>query len=327
MKRKRRNNQLETIENHVVKLSTEACPSFEEAERLFYAEEKSKNRLKRTIAWHRENISAFKRALREQNIALDLEKITYRTIKNNFILYTIENWNNKPQTVNMRIRSLRQFFNFLVREGYLAQNPAARVEKLKTEEVLITALTHEQVKKILSATDRKTFTGLRDYTMLVLMLETGMRLSEISNLKISDINFKERSIKVFGKGARERVVPIQRRCKKQLKEYLKHRGMDLDHDYLFVTIDNDPMKNRSIQERLELLTSKAGLNGIKTSPHIWRHTFARFYILNGGDPFSLKKILGHRSWEMVHRYVNLFGSQVAAQHQKASPVEHLDDEF
>ena len=325
MKRKRRTNQLEATAAQVVKLSTEACPSFEEAEKLFYAEEKSKNRLKRTIAWHRENIKAFKKALKEQNISLNLEGINHRIIKNNFILYTIENWNNKPQTVNMRLRSLRQFFCFLVKEDYLAQNPAGRVEKLKTEEVLIVALTVDQVKKILKTADRNTFTGLRDYTMLLLMLETGMRLSELSGLKINDIDFQEGTIKVFGKGARERVVPVQRRCKKQLKRYLSFRGTDLSHDNLFVTIDNEPIKNRTIQERLEILTQKAGLTGIQTSPHIWRHTFARFYILNGGDPFSLKKILGHKSWEMVHRYVNLFGSQIVAQHQKASPVEHLDD--
>ncbi|MCG8401236.1 MAG: tyrosine-type recombinase/integrase [Firmicutes bacterium] len=325
MKRKRRTNQLEAAAARVVKLSTEACPGFEEAEKLFYAEEKSKNRLKRTIAWHRENIKAFKKALQEQNISLNLEEIDHRTIKNNFILYTIENWNNKPQTINMRIRSLRQFFSFLVEEGYLAQNPAVRVEKLKTEETLIVALTGAQVKKILKAVDRNTFTGLRDYTMLLLMLETGVRLSELSHLKINNINFQEGTVKVFGKGARERVVPIQRRCKKQIQQYISFRGTGLGHDHLFVTIDNEPIKNRTIQERLEILTQKAGLAGVQTSPHIWRHTFARFYILNGGDPFSLKKILGHKSWEMVHHYVSLFGSQVVAQHQKASPVEHLDD--
>jgi len=225
----------------------------------------------------------------------------------------------------MRVRTLRQFFNFLVNEGYLTQNPITAVEKLKTDEVIITALTNEQVKKILKSADRTTFTGLREYTMLLLMLETGIRLSEMSGLNTTDINFEEGSIKVFGKGARERVVPFQRRCRKQLKHYISYRCTDLDHDLLFVTIDNQPIKNRTIQERLEILTYKAGLTGVKTSPHIWRHTFARLYIMNGGDPFSLKKILGHKSWEMVHRYVNLFGHQVAVQHQKASPVEHLDD--
>ncbi len=163
--KKRRNNQLAPIsEATVVKIQKEAVPSFEEAEKLFYANEKAKNRLKRTIAWHRENIKAFKKALREQGIEPDLEKITHRTIKNNLVLYSIEKWDNKPQTVNMRIRTLRQFFGFLVDEGYLAENPAARVEKLKVAETLIVALNKEQVRSLLAVPDRNTFTGLRDYT-------------------------------------------------------------------------------------------------------------------------------------------------------------------
>jgi len=215
MKRKRRVNQLEDTEK-AVKLSTEACPIFKEAKKLFYAEQKSKNCRARTIAWHRENIRAFKKTLQEQKIPLDIEKITRRTIKNNFILYTIENWNNKPQTVNMGIRTIRQFLGYLVDEGYLDQNPAAEVGNLKTDNVLTVALTNEQIRKILKATSSNTFTGLREYTMLILMIETGLRLSEVSGLRISDVNFEEGSIKVLGKGAKERVVPIQRRCKKQL---------------------------------------------------------------------------------------------------------------
>jgi len=112
MKRKRRTNQLEAAAAQVVKLSTKACPSFEEAEKLFYAEEKSKNRLKRTIAWHRENIKAFKKALKEQHISLNLEDINHRIIKNNFILYTIENWNNKPQTVTCGFDPCASFLVF-----------------------------------------------------------------------------------------------------------------------------------------------------------------------------------------------------------------------
>ena len=96
MKRKRRVNQLNTVEPQVNNFSSEACPTFDEAEKLFYAEEKSKNRTPRTIAWNRENIKAFKKALQEQKIPLVIDQITRRTIKSNFILYTIEKWNNKP---------------------------------------------------------------------------------------------------------------------------------------------------------------------------------------------------------------------------------------
>ncbi|OPX92589.1 MAG: Tyrosine recombinase XerC [Pelotomaculum sp. PtaB.Bin104] len=314
-------------EQKVVMLSREALPDFEEAERLFYANEKAKNRLKRTIAWHRENINAFKKAMQEQGIELNLETITYRTIRNNLVLYAIEKWGNKPQTVNMRLRTLRQFFGFLVDEGYLAENPASKVERLKTAETLIVALNKEQVRRLLAVPDRKTFTGLRDYTIMLLLLDTGLRLSEISGMQMGDINFNENYIKVMGKGAKERTVPMQKKLKKVLKEYLLHRNNDApDHDYVFITVDNNPTNNRGIQERIEIISKKAGVTEVRTSPHTWRHTFARMYILNGGDPFSLKKILGHNSWEMVHRYVNLFGSEVSSQHKKASPLENLFDD-
>lgn len=92
---KRRKNQLPILDQKAVNLFQEAVPSFEEAEKLFYAGEKAKNRAKRTITCHRENIHAFKKALREQGIDLDLEKITHRTIRNNLVLYAIEKWGNK----------------------------------------------------------------------------------------------------------------------------------------------------------------------------------------------------------------------------------------
>ena len=324
---KRRKNQLQpNSEQKAVKLIQEAIPTFEEAEKLFYAGEKAKNRAKRTIAWHKENIHVFKKALHEQDIELNLEKITHRIIRNNLVLYSIEKWGNKPQTVNMRIRTLKQFFGFLVSEDYLVENPAARVEKLETKKILIISMTNEQVKRLLAVPDRKTFTGLREYTLMTLLLDSGLRLSEVSNLCIKDINFIENYIKVMGKGAKERIVPLQRKLKKILKKYLTHRGADLDHDFVFITIENRQMKNRLIQERLEIISSKACVNEIRTSPHIWRHTFARMYIANGGDPFSLKRILGHGSWEMVHHYVNLFSSEVSSQHKKYSPLENLHEE-
>lgn len=324
---KRRKNQLQQPpEQNAAKLSQEEIPSFEEAEELFYEGEKVKNRSKRTIAWHKENLHVFKKAMRENNIELNLEKITHRIIRKHLVLHSIEKWGNKPQTINMRIRTLRRFFDFLVIEGYLAENPAARVDTLETEETLIISMTNEQVKRLLAVPDRKTFTGLREYTLMTLLLDTGLRLSEVSNLCIKDINFVENHIKVMGKGAKERIVPLQRKIKKILKGYLTHRGADLDHDFVFITIENGQMKNRLIQEKLEIISSKAGVNGIRTSPHIWRHTFARMYISNGGDPFSLKRILGHRSLEMVHHYVNLFNSEVSSQHKKYSPLENLHDE-
>jgi integrase/recombinase XerD len=199
------------------------------------------------------------------------------------------------------------------------------VERLKTADVLIVSLSQDQVRRLMDVPDRKTFTGIRDYTIMSLLLDTGLRLSEVKGLRTGDLHFNENYLKVMGKGAKERVVPLQGKLKKLLKEYLSYRGK-LEHDTVFAGIDNNPITTRNIQNRLSIIAQKAGVTEIRTSPHTWRHTFARMYIVNGGDPFSLKKILGHNSWEMVHRYVNMFGGEVPAQHQKASPLSHLSDE-
>lgn len=324
MGRRRKNRIRQTAEPAQVKI-TEPVPSFEKSVSLFLNNEKAKNRKKRTLEWHRENFHAVKKAFSQQGTDLDLEKITSKTVTNHLVLYFIDK-GIKPQTINMRLRSLRQLFNFLVEQGFLIENPVLKVERLKTPERLVISLSDDQVHRLLRMPDKKTFTGLRDFTIMCLLLDTGVRLSEAASLQISDLHFAENHIKIMGKGSRERTVPLQGRLKTVLRKYLQHRG-DLEHDYVFVTIDDNPIQNRSIQERFELYADKAGLGHIRTSPHIWRHTFARLYVVNQGDAFSLKAILGHKSWEMVHHYVTLFGADIQTKHMKASPLKNLDSIF
>jgi len=213
---KRRKNQLSVKKKMPVVSVPEIVPSFVEAEKLFYLNEKAKNRSKRTIDWHRENLHSFKKALKEQEIELEIEKINPRIIKNNLVLYALDKWNNKPQTVNMRLRT-HQFFRFLVSEGYLQDNPVDKIERLSTEKVLIVSLSKDQVRLLLAAPDRNTFTGVRDYTIMNLLLDTGLRVSEISSITLGNLNFKDNYIQVLGKGAKERTVPFQGALKKLSK--------------------------------------------------------------------------------------------------------------
>lgn len=120
---------------------------------------------------------------------------------------------------------------------------------------------------------------------------------------------------------KERYVPLSADLKKVLREYIDIRG-PLPVQEVFVTIKNTPMKTRTVQGRLDLIAKEA--NVLKqSSPHIWRHTFSKYYILNGGDPFTLKKILGHEDWAMVHRYVDMFAPELKKQHSKYSPLKNL----
>ncbi len=295
--------------------------SFDDAVKIFIDEQKIRNRSPRTIDWHKENFHAVKKAFNEQKLQLAIP-LSPQAVKKNLILYCQEKLGNSPKTINMRLRSLKLLHTFLVREEILDSNPLQKVELLSTPKLLIQSLSDEQIQTLLRGPNRRTFTGLRDYTIMLLLLETGLRVSEIASIRLEDINLKEGYIKVMGKGAKERTVPIQSKFVKALKIYLHHRG-SLVTDTLFVTLNNKPLKVRSIQEQLKNISAKAGITQMRTSPHIWRHTFARKYIVNGGDVFSLKRIMGHSDWHMVHHYTNLFSSDVAKQHEKFSPLQNM----
>lgn len=230
----------------------------------------------------------------------------------------------KPTTVNTSLKGWRTFIRFLYEKGHIPKDIAADIKLLRTERRIIPAFTKTQIRQLLAAPDKSTFTGFRDYVLMLLLLETGVRISEVERIKITDINWSEKVIKIFGKGRKERYVPFQSTLARELKRYINARGV-LDHDFLFINIDNEPLKRRTMQENIKRYGEIARIKSVRVSPHTFRHTFAKLYILNGGDPFSLQKILGHTTQEMVQTYVSMFGTDIAQQHRKFSPLERLND--
>ncbi|MFD2702762.1 tyrosine-type recombinase/integrase [Paenibacillus shunpengii] len=228
------------------------------------------------------------------------------------------------ETINKYIRGWKAFFNFLRNNGYLMDSPFDNVKKIKSEKKLIHTFNVQQIKALLDTPNRNTFTGMRTYTIMLTFLDTGIRLSELENLKTTDIYWKERQFRVYGKGRKERLVPFSATLDKQLREYLAYRG-PLDHDYVFINIDNKPFLKRGIQQAIKEVGKESGIRGVRVSCHTFRHTFAKQYIINGGDAFSLQRILGHTSLDMVRVYVAMFGVDLSAQHAKYSPLEHLSE--
>ncbi|WP_261807891.1 tyrosine-type recombinase/integrase [Paenibacillus sp. N3.4] len=148
-------------------------------------------------------------------------------------------------------------------------------------------------------------------------------MSELCNVKIGDVFFKEQEIRITrGKGGKARRAPIQQTCAKVIRRYLDIRG-DLETDALFVNMNNEKISTRALQEKMHDYGLASSINGVRVSPHTFRHTMAKFYILNGGDPFTLRRILGHATLKMVEYYVELFSSDIKQQHKKYSPVENM----
>jgi site-specific recombinase XerD len=161
---------------------------------------------------------------------------------------------------------------------------------------------------LLGIIDTKSPTGFRDWTIILTLLDTGIRVSELTELKLENVNLAQRCLKIRGKGNKERIVPIgisvQRAIAKYTNKYRPSPTYPLSGN-LFLKRDGMPLTPNRIESIIKRYASKAGIQGVRSSPHTFRHTFATTYLRNGGDVFTLQLILGHETLYMVRNYVNL----------------------
>lgn len=288
---------------------------------------KIRNLTEKSVIYYQDTSRELVRLLAEINVTrpIDVTKAALLTVIESKQTQKIKRGRGDTPTdatINKYLRGWRALFTWLHAESFVPEHPFNGIGAIKSERRIIETFSKEQVTKLLAAPNRSTFTGYRDYVIILTLLDTGVRVSELAAIKLTDIDWNERTFKVFGKGRKWRILPFSRTLDKALRLYVEMRGI-LDTDVLFVNIDNNPFQVRGIQWALKLYGSEAGIKGVRVSPHTFRHTFSKMYIMNGGDAFSLQKILGHTSLEIVRMYVNLFSTDVAAQHAKFSPLERL----
>jgi integrase/recombinase XerD len=219
-------------------------------------------------------------------------------------------------------KAIRVFFNYLIEFEFLNENPISKLKSPKIEKKIIQTFSAEQIKSLIKVPNQRTLLGYRDYAIMLTLLDTGMRVSELINLKIEDINWNENLLLVMGKGRKERFVPFSSRLKRVLFKYLQLRR-HLENDYLFVNRFGDALNRNRVLKMISKYGKLAKITKVRVSPHTFRHTFAKMWILNGGDVFSLQKILGHTTMDMVRNYVNLASSDVQIQHRKFSPLDRI----
>jgi site-specific recombinase XerD len=226
-------------------------------------------------------------------------------------------------TISIRLRSLRAAFNWLYREGLLAENPLADIKPPKLPRQYPKVLSEPEVLALLKAARAQTVTwhGKRNWAMLLTFLDAMLRLKELIDLELQDLNLQARSIRIrHGKGDKERYVFMGRRLTKAIRDWLSVRGHVPGSDWLFISRSGEKLDPRNVQRILERLGSKAG---VKVSPHMLRHTGATLFIRNGGDPFSLQRLLGHSDIQTTMIYVHMAGSALREAHAKASPADRL----
>ena len=302
--------------------NTEIEYTFEELLEIFIEDCELRNLREHTIKYYRSELNAFIKLLKEQEIELRVSEWTGETIKRNIIMYMKEK-GLKTVSINSRLRALRAFFNFLEGRNLIKSNPMKDIKLLKDRKRIVETFDNQQIKALFKACDLRTFVGLRDYTIMMLLLETGVRVNELVGIKTTDIIWEQKVIRIRNtKGGFERFVPIQDKMINQLKKYIAVRG-SVDTDYLFITRDDTPLSKKQVQDRIKEYGKKAGIKNVRCSPHTFRHTFAKLCVLNGANAFQLQAILGHTSLEMTKVYVNLFSNEVQQGHAKFSPINSL----
>ena len=310
--------------------------SLERLAQHFEAFNRSEGKSPRTVAGYSHILKYFGDYLSEQGLSNRLEDLNILVVRD-FVLYlqTKPKWHNHPnrtpggsltaQSVQSYVRSLRPFFSWLHRERYTQQNILATLRLPKAPIKVVEILTDEEAARILNCIDAGNCSGSRDAAMLVTFLDSGLRLSELIGLTMGDTHLDEGYVKVMGKGAKERIVPIGTLAQKSLQRYIFHfrdESFDRPDDNLFLTLEGKPMSGNSVKLIMARIAKKSGVERLHA--HLCRHTFATNYLVNGGDIFSLQQILGHTSLEMVRRYVTLASAHVRVQHRKFSPMDKID---
>ena len=287
---------------------------------LFLTDRKISGCSEATLRFYEYVIGKFLRYIEENDLDSSVETIHQHILP---FFSHLQQQDLSASTYHTLFRGIRVFTRFLHQEGYVKDE--IRLPKVKQPHTTISPLNPSQMKAILQLFDTKTFLGMRNYTIIRLFLDTGMRLSELSHLQLNEVNLEEGFVLVHGKGAKDRYVPIGRSTIKCLWNYIKKRAViDMNtNSYLFLTQRGTTFSARGIQIVFRSLKKKKIIDNENFSPHLLRHSFALAYIENGGDPFSLQRILGHTDQTTTSKYVNMARSNVKTQHSKYSPGERL----
>lgn len=234
-----------------------------------------------------------------------------------YLHYMIYEKEYKPCTVNIRLRTLKAYLKWLFRENYLDSDISNKLRLVKEPIDTIHPLADSDVKKMLKIPNRSTYAGYRNFTLMILMLDTGIRVNEAINLKFDDIDLNTGLINVGATSAKTRIsrqLPISRKTCKLLKELISV-ARETDLDFVFQSAYCKKLTTDQVIHNFITYGKKAKINK-RCTPHVFRHTFATNFVKNNGDIFSLQRILGHSTLAMCRKYIQLNSSDLIKKHKQ-----------
>ena len=265
-----------------------------------------------TIKSYREDLTEFYDFAKENNVDIDLVRKYLRE------LYE-KKYSNR--SISRKVSSLKSYFKYLESEGIIKDNFMRLISNPKIEKTLPNYLNYEDLEKLLNYPDRNNKYGLRDALILEMLYSSGIRVSELANMKVKDIDFNEKKILILGKGNKERYVYFGSKCMDLLNKYLK-----LDHKdspYLLIGKRAEKLNEREIRSIVTESAKKAGIS-VHVTPHTLRHTYATHMLNDGADLKSVGDLLGHESLSTTQIYTHVSNERLRQVYLSAHPRAHMN---
>jgi len=231
----------------------------------------------------------------------------------------------RPATRLTYFNILKQFFAFLVSDGVVEASPCAALPTPEARQDQIVPFSEQQVNALLDAA-RRSKNRRRDEALVLFLLDTGCRASEVCSLRMRDVDLGSRRCNVLGKGNKSRSVFLGKKVLRALWTYLKEEPRE-DDEPLFTASrgqgTGEPLTRSGLLQLIERLGKAAKIEAVRCSPHTFRHTFAVTFLRNGGNTFALQHLLGHTNLKMTNRYVAMAQADLEVQHRHCSPADRL----
>ncbi|MED1093259.1 tyrosine-type recombinase/integrase [Bacillus paramycoides] len=288
--------------------------SDEEAYEKFFKDCYLRNLRPATIGYYKNEFHGAKKIINKQLVEWEQKDVEDLILKSKQLM--------KVTTINTRLRALRSFYNFLDKNKLIDKNPMKNIKLLRDRQKTIETLDNQEIEKLIKTIRKqKTFIGFRDEVILLVFLDTGVRLSELVGINAEDVRHNKLIIRKT-KNLFERTVYLSDTTQERLESYIKVRG-EVATNKLFISQDNKELNPHSIQTRLTKYGKEAKISK-RVSPHTFRHTMAKRMIVSGLDAFSLMHLLGHTDITVTKRYVNLWGQDLEQKHKEYGALKGLN---
>lgn len=263
-----------------------------------------------------------------ENNLLNVEEI--KTIHVKGYLRHCQAKGNSANTINTKLQRIRAFFNFMKEEGIVKESPASKVKRQQVD-IKIDVFIDEQINQMLAyyrglRRREKSYFAYRGYMLIVTFLGTGIRRTEIINLKWSDVDLENLTISVYGKRRKREIVFLTEKLAKELSAYnlFCSRYFPKLSEYVFVNRNNTQMTQNSIMLLFQNLQRKMNFSDVRVSPHTFRHTFCHRLAMSGMSAFAIQKMMRHENIAVTMRYVAMWGNELKEQKDRYNPLNNID---